>query len=97
MNGELSFLTPWDNIAYIAGIYGSCFGQIPEIEFSIGLNQQHTLIMLKTEPVEKHKLIFHSTYPFTAQKNLLTNQLVSTSAETHLIHVDEMKQVTIKN
>ncbi|XP_075218968.1 vitellogenin-like isoform X2 [Lycorma delicatula] len=95
MNGEFGFYTPWDKTVYSTGILSTYIMQLPKIQFSMNYDTSPLSYMIKITETPESSLFYHSTYPFTSQRDLVSNWLIRSNEDTQIIHVAPLKQVNI--
>lgn len=93
MNGEFGFYTPWDKTVYSTGILSTYIMQLPKIQFSMNYDTSPLSYMIKITETPESSLFYHSTYPFTSQRDLVSNWLIRSNEDTQIIHVAPLKQV----
>lgn len=97
IQGRIGFVTPFEHRHFIAGIDVNTHAYAP-VKISLDVNVPTKSTQLKLWPLkgeEKSRLIHYSVVPYTAVHNILSLRPLQTEKDTHKVHIDSPKTVTL--
>ncbi|XP_054280083.1 vitellogenin-1-like isoform X1 [Macrosteles quadrilineatus] len=95
MMSSLSVMSPWDNIAHMAGAYATNFVQLPPLRLVASIDSNSDSIKIATDYIDQHRLLYFNMQPFTSQRKIKVHQPVLLSPDTIVIKTGESIQVPI--
>jgi len=95
MQSSVSVMSPWNNVAHMAGAYATNFVQLPPVRLMASIDSANDSITLTTNYIEQHRLLYFNMQPFTSQRKIKVNQPALLSPDTIAVKLGESVQMPI--